>query len=713
MSRPRRSFPINGRLFPNNFYWAGKKIDQLDIFPQDAYQRLKIEMLLNTKATSVNPSSQIVTTIDNKKIHYGKLLIATGVYPIHLGIPGSEMRGIFYLRDIADAMAIKEAMKSAKKAIIIGGSFIGLELASSFKQMGLDVKIILNADALLDRLQTPLISEFLKNYYEKQGVEIIFRDTVDKYLGDGSLQGVLTASGKTLPCDLIALGIGVVPDIAFLQGSGIKVDNGILTDEFLQTNKPNIYAAGDAANYFDPVFGMHIRFEHWDNAIKHGRLAAKNMLGQKRAYNECSYFFSDIFDLSFEFFGNVLDVDEKIQRGSIEDKSFSLFYLKNNVPRALFTMGRPPQEIKAVESLIRHQVSISDIKGGLIDPAFNLEKISAQTVLILQGGGAMGAFECGAIKALEEAGITPDIIGGVSIGAFNAAIIAGNPDHFTEALESFWNDLSLNMPSLPGEEVQWFSAIAQALVFGLPDFFLPRWFMPITDLNDLPPNWISFYDPSPVRKLLSQYVDFSQLKKSRVRLLINAVNTETAELTTFDSHTTDLTVDHIMASGSLPPGFPWTTIDGKHYWDGGIISNSPLEQVIEHCGATGKKVFIIDLYPNWKSLPKNIAAVMTRRDEIAYAERIHKDTQKRELLHDIRQLIEEMLNSMDSMTAGQIKQRPHYIQLMGDMAPMTITRIVYENAADDTLPRDFDFSRQSITRHKKEGYRMARRALTE
>jgi len=130
---------------------------------------------------------------------------------------------------------------------------------------------------------------------------------------------------------------------------------------------------------------------------------------------------------------------------------------------------------------------------------------------------------------------------------------------------------------------------------------------------------MSFYDPSPIKDLLRKYIDFKQLKDSPVRLLVNAVNVETAEVETFDSYIEEITPDHLVASGSLPPGFPWTTIHGKHYWDGGIVSNSPIDQVTERCGLTDKRVYIVNLFPGSKRLPRNLPEVMARRDEIVYA----------------------------------------------------------------------------------------------
>jgi predicted acylesterase/phospholipase RssA len=533
------------------------------------------------------------------------------------------------------------------------------------------------------------------------------------FLGEATVEGVRTRSGKILPCDLALVATGVAPEIEFLQGSGIKIDDGIVVDRFLQTNHPNIFAAGDVANFFDPVFNIRRRIEHWDNAIKQGRLAAKNMLGQRVPYDEVSYFFCDVFDISFDFFGCPEVADEQIARGSLSDRSFALFYLKEQVPRALFSLGRPAQETKAVEALIRYKVNLHAIRSKLGDPQFRLEQIPTQNILVLQGGGALGAFECGVVKALEQRGIYPDIVAGVSIGAFNGAVIAENPKNPSAALEAFWHDLEVVTPGIPGESLRRLLSSWNSLIFGSPKFFRPNWFTPTWGVHQLPVQWTSFYDPSSVRELLAKYVNFSRLGSSPIRLIVSAVNVETAQLEIFDSYVDDLTPDHILASGSLPPGFPWTTIDGRHYWDGGIVSNSPLEDVVERCGAAGKRVFIVDLFPGKKELPANIIAVMFRRDEIVYSERIRNDLRSRNLLHNFRRLVEEILVDVSPEKLMQIKQRRRYIQLMGDVAPTIITRIVREMTEDEPLSKDYDFSALSIEQHKQSGYSATQKALKD
>jgi NADPH-dependent 2,4-dienoyl-CoA reductase/sulfur reductase-like enzyme/predicted acylesterase/phospholipase RssA len=685
--------------------------DRLLIFDDSFYREQSIDVILSTRAARLDANHHVVQTDRAGDVQFRKLLIATGAAPIRFQIPGSTLPGIHYLRTLTDALNIRRGADSARRAVVVGGSFLAIELAASLSARGIHVTLVAMEKILLDKLESQSISDFFNRYYREHGVEIVLGDPVVGFLGEAKIEGVRTRSGKTLPCDLALVAIGVAPEVEFLQGSGIEVDDGIVVDTYLQTNMPDIFAAGDVANFFDPVFNIRRRIEHWDNAVKQGRLAAKNMLGQRAPYDEVSYFFCDVFDITFDFFGYPEIADEKIARGSLDDRTFALFYLKEAVPRALFSLGRPAQETKAVEALIRYRVNLHAIKSKLSDPQFRLEHIPTQNILVSQGGGALGAFECGVVKALEERGIYPDIVAGVSIGAFNAAVIAANPKSPGLALENFWHELEVVTPEIPNEALRRILSSWTSLAFGSPKFFHPKWFTPLWGLNQLPLNWTSFYDPSPVRELLAKYADFSRLRTSPIRLIVSAVNVETAQLEIFDSYVDDLTPDHILASGSLPPGFPWTTIDGKHYWDAGIVSNSPLEDVIERCGPAGKRIFIVDLFPDKKELPANIIEVMFRRDEIVYSERIRNDVRTRNLLHDFRRLVEEILVDVSPERLVQIQQRPRYIQLMGDIAPTTITRVVREMAENEPLSKDYDFSALSIEMHKQSGHSAALKAL--
>ena len=587
-----------------------------------------------------------------------------------------------------------------------------MEVAISLIDLGLHVTIVESGEAVLPRLEAPMVSEYFRRYVEERGASVMLNDAAAALHGQGRVQEVETVSGRSLPCELVVAAIGVAPATQFLEGSGIELEEGrVIFDELLRTSAPGVFAAGDVTSFYDPVFAKRRHIEHWDNAIKQGRLAAKNMLGRRLRYDEVSYFFSDVGDISFDVLGAVEDAGERIGRDSLDGRSFALFYLKDDIPRALLSLGRPVEETRAAEGLIRYRVNVLSVKDKLDDPSFALGQIPTQTVLILQGGGALGAFECGVVKALEEERIFPDVVAGVSIGALNGAVIAGNPRHATAALEAFWADLAVITPGLPFTDAKRAAASMKTIMFGVPNFFKPRWLAPFYNPMELPWNWTSYYDAAPMKGLISKYVDFAALKASPVRLLISAVNVMTAELEVFDSYVDDLTPDHVLASGSLPPGFPWTVIDGKAYWDGGIVSNSPLDLVMDHCGPDGKRVYIVDLYAGKRPLPANMMEAMARRDEIVYSERIRSDLRTREIVSAYRGLIDEILANVGPDALAKIKQRPRYIELMGDGAPMSITRFVRTGPPAEPSSRDYDFSDAAIQLNQSAGYALVKQTL--
>jgi NTE family protein len=642
------------------------------------------------------------------------LLIATGASIDKLSAPGANLAGIHYLRTVTDALALYQSIAHVQRAVVIGASFLGMELAAAFVTRGIATTLIAKENLLYEKLRSPEVSGFFAKYFETRGVEVVLGESVKEFSGTTQVEGVLTSSGKRVPCDIVAAGIGVRPEIGFLRNSGIDVNGGILVNQQMETNRPGIYAAGDVANFYDPIACTRYRAEHWDNAVKQGRIAAWNMLGERQSWRTVSYFFSDVFDLTFNVVGSTEEARERIVRASDKEKSFSVLYLDDKKLRGAFLLEQSFVEAKAVGALIANRCDITASKAKLPDSCFPLNRAAVQTALILQGGGALGAFECGVVKALEEQNIYPDLVAGVSIGAFNAAIIAANPRHATSALEAFWRELSLDTPDVPNEELRRAVSSLQSLVFGAPHFFLPRWFEPILTVDQIPTNWTSFYDPSPIKATLSKYVDFDKLRDSPVRLVLTAVDVETGQLAIFDSYVDEITADHILASGSLPPGFPWTTIGGKHYWDGGLVSNSPLDQVVELGGLTGKNIYIVNLWLDKRALPHSIPDVLARRDEIFFAEKTRRSIHTWEHIDDYRQLVEEIMASMDSLEpkiAEQIRRRPRYIETVGEAGPLSVTRITREPVEGEAASRDYEFSRKSIDRLIAQGYAVTNKTL--
>lgn len=693
-------------------HWMLQKVARppRPVLPESYYRESDITLLLHTRATALDPSARLLHVDKGPALRYGRLLIATGAHPRRLQVPGCGLAGIHYLRTFDDVQAIRTDARRRGRAVIVGASFIGLELAAVLLQWGMRVTILAREDAVFDTLRDPRISEFVAQLCRERGIEIV-ADEVLRFEGGPRADAVVTRGGRRLACDIVCVGVGVVPDTGFLADSGLALDDGVVVDAFLQSSSPEVFAAGDVASFTDTVFGCRHRVEHWDNAVKQGRLAARNMLGQRLPYDEVSFFFGELFDTSFQFVGKADGAPQRAELGSVASRSFALLYLNDDVPRALFTTGRTSAETRAIQALVRFRTNLGSVLDKFSEPGFALDAIPTQTVLVLQGGGALGAFECGAVRALHEHGVRPDIVAGVSIGAINGAIVASHPDDAGAALRAFWSDLSISVPAMGDEQLREWMAAWQIFALGVPNFFTPRWWRAPGLEAQLPAAWTSLYDPEPMRRLLRKHVDFEALRHSRVRLLVSAVDVETAELKVFDSYVDTLTPDHILASGSLPPGLPWTTIEGRHYWDGGIVSNSPLQQVLERCGGSGKRIYAVDLFPGKKPLPGNLLEVLLRRDEIVYAERVRRDSAEQALISDFRKLVEDILVEVDAPVAARLRQRPRYIQLMSGRAALDVHRIERQHAEDEPATRDYDFSRETIARLDDAGYRAARQCL--
>ncbi len=689
--------------------------EQILLHPADLYADQRIDLTLGAEVVGVDASRQTVIVRDGSEVAYEKLLIATGAGPRRLSLPGADLTGVHHLRSKAECLELRrEIAGGARKAVVLGASFLGMEAAMTLLELGIGVTIIEIQPHVLYHLESPQASDFFEAHARDKGAEFLLDDTVTAIHGDDRVSAIETRSGQRIPCDILLVSIGSTAATQFLDHSGITVQQGlIVVDDQLHTNVADVFAAGDVTSFFDPVFDRRRHIEHWDNAVKQGRLAARNMIGQRLRYDEVSYFYCDIGDVSFSMLGAPDEGREQIARGSLEERSVALFYLRDDVPRALFSIRRPTEETRNVEGLIRYRVNLADEKKHLPDPDFTFDKIPTQTVLVLQGGGAMGAFECGVVKALEEEAVYPDVVAGISIGALNGAIVASNPRHATPALESFWYELSVASPALFGEEMARTLTSMQILTLGVPEFFRPRWLPSPGAPLTLPNSWTSYYDVAPMRRLITKYVDFAKLKSSPVRLLVGAVNVSTGQLEVFDSYVDDLTPDHLLASGSLPPGFPWTEIDGQAYWDGGVVTNSPLDIVIDRCGPNGKRVFVVDLFVGQRALPRNMMEVMARRDEIVYSERIRNDFRLREATGAYRNLIKRILDFVDPPTQCKIRQRPQFIELMGDGGSTTITRFVRPSRDGEPSSRDYDFSDISIRSNQEQGYALVKQTFAK
>ncbi len=322
--------------------------------PRAFYQTAGVSLFLGTRATALHPGEKTVDTDRGGSLRYGKLLLAHGCSLKRLSVPGGDLPGIFYLRTLADADRLIAASGRRTHAVVVGGSFIGMELASAFAQRGIKTTLLHRGAQVFDKLESPEASRFFHAVFTEHGVTIRTEDAAvafERAAGRERRLKVTTKRGDMLAADLVAAGVGVAPDTDWLTSSGLTIDNGIVVNEYLEASLPDVYAAGDIANFFDPLYGRQRRIEHWATAIDHGKAAGATMAGRREPYGAVSYFFSDIFDLSFEYFGDASGTTATIERGSFAERAVTIFYLQERTVRAAFTLGRP-KERKALIQLI-------------------------------------------------------------------------------------------------------------------------------------------------------------------------------------------------------------------------------------------------------------------------------------------------------------------------------------------------------------------------
>jgi len=330
--------------------------------------------------------------------------------------------------------------------------------------------------------------------------------------------------------------------------------------------------------------------------------------------------------------------------------------------------------------------------------------------LMLQGGGALGAYHIGAYQALAEHNLHPDWVAGISIGAINAAIIAGNPpeyrvDRLTALWEAIsWPDLPTTLPLTGWQTLHNMASNAEALLLGQPNFFTPRPINPVL-LPRIAPQEASFYDTTPMLFTLRRFADFSLINSRAIRLSLGATDIATGDMEFFDNHRQTIGPKHVLASGSLPPGFPATEVNGKLYWDGGCVSNTPLDAVVDEPGHPRLVVFVIDLWEAGGPAPQTINAVLWRAKQIQYASRIarHIDAiaTKVNLRHAVR-----LLKAAGVPDVATVPDDP-----LLTARRLDIVHIVY-HPGDDQIPNsDAEFSRSSIAERREAGYRDMRVAL--
>jgi 3-phenylpropionate/trans-cinnamate dioxygenase ferredoxin reductase component len=324
------------------------------------YRDHDVEVMQATRAGTLDASTRTVTTEVGDQLRYGGLVLATGSKVVRLGLPGEDLEGVYYLRTVDQAERLRAAISRAETMVVVGGGFIGAEVAASATQMDTRVTILELAETLWTRAVGTELGRFFERFLRDRGVHVRTRTGAERLEGDGAVEAVVLPDGSRLAADVVVIGVGVRPDVELAEQAGLQVQDGILVDEYLRA-ADRVWAAGDIARANHPQFGR-IRIEHWAEALNQGLIAGRNMAGAAERYDRVPYFFSDQFDLSLSYLGHVREWDGLVVRGTqdVKEPRFVAWYLQSGVPRAALIVNDWDAE-DPVRAVIR--------RGAPVDPS--------------------------------------------------------------------------------------------------------------------------------------------------------------------------------------------------------------------------------------------------------------------------------------------------------------------------------------------------------
>ncbi len=351
-------------------YLSGEHgMERVYLRPEKFYADRDITVKVDTRVESIDTSAKNVTTDQGETIEYENLLIATGSRPRILHIDGSDLPGIYYFRTVADVDAIRAQMEPGKKLVIVGGGYIGLEVASVGVTSGLEVHVLEMEERILQRVTTPEMSGYYHNLHSERGVHIHTSKMVSGFTGDGQVSGVLCGD-ETIAADLVIVGIGIIPNTEIAEAAGIDCDNGILVNDHCETSVPGVYAAGDCTNHPNPLLERRLRLESVPNAMEQARVVAANICGGDKSYASYPWFWSDQYELKLQMVGFSADGDTQVMRGDMASNQFAVFYLKDGAMVAADAVNSP-KEFMICKQLIGKNVD-ADI---LADPSVDLKSL--------------------------------------------------------------------------------------------------------------------------------------------------------------------------------------------------------------------------------------------------------------------------------------------------------------------------------------------------
>jgi 3-phenylpropionate/trans-cinnamate dioxygenase ferredoxin reductase component len=345
--------------------------------PLSWYEENEVELLSGRNVMSLDLAGRTAKLQGDEEVAFGKALLGTGAMVNILRVEGAENEGIHYLRAFGNSDAIRADAEAAEHVVLIGGSYIGAEVAASLTAKGVRCTILMMEDVALSRTFGDDAGRWFQELIESRGVTVHGGEELEAFEGDGRVRAVVTKSGLRVECDTVVVGAGVRADAMLAERAGLAVGDGIVCDATLQTSVPGIYAAGDCCSYDSVLHGRRLRVEHWDVAMQQGMHAAANMLGEDRDYDVVPYFFSDLADwASLEYVGPAQEWDKEIWRGDRDGGEFSLWYLKDGRVVGALSVGRS-EDLAEARRMLADRVDVSAAVSRIADPGSDLSAIGA------------------------------------------------------------------------------------------------------------------------------------------------------------------------------------------------------------------------------------------------------------------------------------------------------------------------------------------------
>ena len=351
-----RHIPYHRPPLSKRYLRGEVEADSTFVEPVSYYEEQGAAVHLETGVARVDPDAHELELDSGERHGYGQLLVASGAWPRRLDVEGFDLEGVMTFRVLDDSTRVRRAVEDGlTRALVVGGSFIGCEVAASLTALGVAVTMVVRGTGLFDALQAQELSEELDSLYRSHGVELFYEDEITSFRGNGSLAGAETRNGLRIDTELAVIGVGVQPIVGLLEGSGIETGDGVVVDEHYRTNLPDVFAAGDVAEFPDPIAGRRRRIEHWSNANYQGTEVGKVLAGSDGGYDNVASFFTEVFGLTLRVFGDLKDHDEFRLEGSVADrKAIGLYVAEGKLVAALSIGQEEATESELKEAIATH-----------------------------------------------------------------------------------------------------------------------------------------------------------------------------------------------------------------------------------------------------------------------------------------------------------------------------------------------------------------------